>query len=38
MKFEVMLARDGKPMDEALASARVDLIVLDVNLPGEDGF
>jgi len=36
--FEVRLARDGEQMDEVLASARVDLIVLDVNLPGEDGF
>jgi len=36
--FEVMLARDGGEMDEVLARAQVDLIVLDVNLPGEDGF
>lgn len=36
--FEVMLARDGKQMDEVLANAQVDLIVLDVNLPDEDGF
>ncbi|MBG0798428.1 response regulator [Methylocystis sp. L43] len=36
--FKVMLARDGKQMDEVLASAQVDLIVLDVNLPDEDGF
>jgi two-component system OmpR family response regulator len=33
-----MVARDGKQMDEFLASAHVDLIVLDVNLPDEDGF
>ena len=36
--FEVMLARDGRQMDEVLASAQVNLIVLDVNLPDEDGF
>ncbi|MGD9545595.1 MAG: response regulator [Methylocystis sp.] len=36
--FEVMLAQDGKEMDEVLASKQVDLIVLDVNLPKEDGF
>lgn len=36
--FKVMLAGDGKQMDEVLASEQVDLIVLDINLPGEDGF
>ncbi|MCQ4189136.1 response regulator [Methylocystis suflitae] len=36
--FKVMLAGDGKQMDELLASSQVDLIVLDVNLPDEDGF
>jgi two-component system OmpR family response regulator len=36
--FRVMLAGDGKHLGELLASERVDLIVLDVNLPGEDGF
>jgi two-component system OmpR family response regulator len=35
--FKVMLAGDGKQADEVLASAQVDLIVLDINLPGEDG-
>ena len=35
--FKVMLARDGKQTDEILASEQVDLIVLDINLPGEDG-
>lgn len=35
--FKVMLARDGKQMDEVLAGEQVDLIVLDINLPGEDG-
>ncbi|MFO1103867.1 MAG: response regulator [Methylocystis sp.] len=36
--FKVMVAPDGKQMDEVLASEHVDLIVLDVNLPDEDGF
>ncbi len=36
--FKVMVAQDAKQMDEVLASAQVDLIVLDVNLPDEDGF
>ncbi|WP_292532738.1 response regulator [Methylocystis sp.] len=36
--FKVMVAQDGKQMDEVLANAQVDLIVLDVNLPDEDGF
>lgn len=33
----VTLAGDGTEMDRALADARVDLIVLDLMLPGEDG-
>ncbi|CAA2101936.1 response regulator [Methylobacterium sp. Leaf93] len=33
----VSLAGDGREMDKALADARVDLIVLDLMLPGEDG-
>jgi len=32
------MAADGKEMDNALASSKVDLIVLDIMLPGEDGF
>ena len=36
--FEVTLAGDGEEMDEILAREKVDLIVLDINLPGEDGF
>jgi len=32
------LAADGKEMDEKLAAAAVDLIILDIMLPGEDGF
>ncbi|MGZ5141514.1 MAG: response regulator, partial [Burkholderiales bacterium] len=33
----VSLAGDGREMDEAIQSGRIDLIVLDVMLPGEDG-
>ncbi|MBG0809950.1 response regulator [Methylosinus sp. H3A] len=36
--FKLTLARDAKEMDEILAREKVDLILLDVNLPGEDGF
>lgn len=35
--FRVTLARDGREMREALASWRIDLVVLDLMLPGEDG-
>jgi two-component system OmpR family response regulator len=33
----VLTAQDGREMDSRLADQRVDLIVLDVMLPGEDG-
>ncbi|MDR7037765.1 MULTISPECIES: response regulator [Methylobacterium] len=33
----VSLAGDGREMDRVLSDARVDLIVLDLMLPGEDG-
>ena len=33
----VSLAGDGRDMDRVLSDARVDLIVLDLMLPGEDG-
>lgn len=33
----VTLAGDGREMDKALSEARIDLIVLDLMLPGEDG-
>ena len=33
----VTLAGDGHEMDRALAESRIDLIVLDLMLPGEDG-
>jgi two-component system OmpR family response regulator len=35
--FEVALARDAKEMDAILERQRVDLIVLDLMMPGEDG-
>ena len=34
----VTLAGDGREMERALAEARIDLIVLDLMLTGEDGF
>lgn len=33
----VSVAGDGREMDRALAESRIDLIVLDLMLPGEDG-
>src|SRR4051812_7982918 len=33
----VSLAEDGRSMDRLLHESRIDLIVLDVMLPGEDG-
>jgi two-component system OmpR family response regulator len=33
----VSIAADGREMDRALAGSRIDLIVLDLMLPGEDG-
>ncbi len=33
----VTLAGDGREMDRALSEARIDLIVLDLMLPGDDG-
>jgi two-component system OmpR family response regulator len=35
--FRVSAAEDGKAMRKVLADARIDLIVLDLMLPGEDG-
>ena len=35
--LRVSLAGDGREMDRLLADARIDLIVLDLMLPGEDG-
>lgn len=31
------IAGNGREMDKALAESRIDLLVLDLNLPGEDG-
>jgi len=36
--FEVLLGANGEDMNRVLASEPVDLVVLDVKLPGEDGF
>ncbi len=33
----VSVARDGRDMDRLLADSRIDLIILDLMLPGEDG-
>src|SRR5207244_1487497 len=33
----VSFAADGREMDEQISSRRIDLVVLDVMLPGEDG-
>src|SRR4029077_18390620 len=33
----VSIAADGREMERALAASRIDLIVLDLMLPGEDG-
>ena len=35
--YRVTTARDGKDMRRALADWRIDLIILDLMLPGEDG-
>ena len=35
--MHVSVAQDAREMDAALASAQIDLIVLDVMMPGEDG-
>jgi two-component system OmpR family response regulator len=33
----VSLAGDGREMDNILAASRIDLVILDIMLPGEDG-
>lgn len=38
MGFEVLSANDGSDLQGALATFRPDLIVLDLGLPGDDGF
>src|SRR5262249_46956858 len=34
----VRVAADGQALDRCLAEAPADLVLLDVNMPGEDGF
>ena len=36
--FRVITAKDGREMDRAMKDWAIDLIVLDLMLPGEDGF
>ncbi|MBC7989656.1 MAG: response regulator [Luteimonas sp.] len=36
--FRTSVAADGKEMDTVLATSSIDLAVLDVMMPGEDGF
>lgn len=36
--YEVSVAADGPSMFAALEAHRIDLVILDVTLPGEDGF
>ncbi|MFQ3175722.1 MAG: two-component system OmpR family response regulator [Psychromonas sp.] len=36
--FEISIAFDGEEMKKCLAGSEQDLIILDVNLPGDDGF
>jgi DNA-binding response OmpR family regulator len=35
--FDVFVAADGKTMREVVASRPIDLVLMDINLPGEDG-
>ncbi len=35
--YEIVAVRDGAAMDRALAAEDVDLVILDLMLPGEDG-
>ena len=35
--YRVSVAHDGRAMMQALDSARISLVVLDLMLPGEDG-
>src|SRR5919205_521009 len=35
--FEVLLAEDGKALNRLMTRENIDLIVLDLMLPGEDG-
>ncbi|MFL6678938.1 MAG: response regulator, partial [Burkholderiaceae bacterium] len=35
--FDVLLAEDGKALNRLMTRENIDLIVLDLMLPGEDG-
>ncbi len=35
--FEVTSARNGRDLDRVLSSGKIDCVILDVGLPGEDG-
>ncbi|MFY7959293.1 MAG: response regulator [Elsteraceae bacterium] len=35
--FRVTLVQDGRGMTQALSASRIDLVILDLMLPGEDG-
>jgi len=37
MRFEAAAVQDGEQLEQALAKQRIDLVVLDLMLPGEDG-
>ncbi len=36
--FDSIGAKNGRELDEAIATREISLVILDVNLPGEDGF
>lgn len=36
--FDTIGAKNGRELDEVMATRTVSLVILDVNLPGEDGF
>ena len=35
--FEVMAARSGRDLDRVMSGSKIDCVILDVGLPGEDG-
>ena len=35
--FEVMAARSGRDLDRVMSGGKIDCVILDVGLPGEDG-
>src|ERR1700712_2102338 len=35
--FEVTAARNGRDLDKLLSGGKIDCVILDVGLPGEDG-